>query len=114
MLPGSEWRKLAKLTDKHDEAQTTTEKLDSCFAAIEKGLVGWENMTMPDGQSIPFNSKKVDEILTIQESMELMQALLNQNKTELDKKKSESQSDSNTEQSVAAAQDKPSAKTNPA
>ncbi len=114
LLPGCEWRKLAKLTDAHDEAKSVAEKLDTCYAAIEMGLVDWKNMVTTDGAPIPFDGKKADEILTMAESLDLMQAILDQNKTELDKKKSELQSDSNTGQSVMDAQDKPNAKTNPA
>jgi len=111
-LTGRKWKEVANLSDAFDEAKGGAAMLDLAFDTIKVALIGWKNLTNSKGEDIPFNLNELDNILTMTEATELMQAAVSQNVTVEDKKKLESQSDSSTEQSAATVQAPQSAKIN--
>lgn len=59
---------------------------------IRTALVGWTNITGLDGNAIPFDLEKIEDVLTIDECFELMRRLIRAGSlSKEDKKKSESQ-----------------------
>jgi hypothetical protein len=111
-LTGRKWKEVANLSDSFESASGGAAMLDLAFDTIKIALVGWKNLTNSKGEEIPFNLNELDNILTMTEATELMQAAVSQNVTVDDKKKLESQSDSSTEQSAVIVQAPQSAKIN--
>jgi len=114
-LSKSQWLELASLNESLTSASTIQESSDVVTKITEVGLVGWENMIDPEtGKEIPFDLSIVDDILTAGEAAELMMHIVSQVPSAEDKKKSDSQSHSDTEESAATAKGQENAKTSPA
>ena len=114
-LSKSQWLGIASLNESLTSASTIQESADVVTKITEVGLVGWENMIDPKtGKEIPFDLSIVGDILTAGESAELMMRIVSQVPSAEDKKKCDSQSDSDTEESAATAKDQENAKTSPA
>lgn len=96
----TEWEKIAKLNDEFETSTEASQMIDLAFKVIEKTLCGWRNMKPPSGNEINFNFKKLKDMVTLAEATELMQAAVSQRPTVADKKKLDSQSESNTDKSV--------------
>ena len=111
-LTGRRWKEVANLSDSFEDAKGGAAMLDLAFKLIKVGLIGWKNLTNPKGDEIPFDLDELDDILTMSEATEMMQAVVSQGVTVEDKKKLESQSDSNTERSAETVQAPQSAKIN--
>jgi len=86
-LSATEWQQITKLSDKFDQLSNTEKMLNLAFEVIEKIMVGWEKMIMPDGKKIPFDLAKLQSMVTLQEATELMQAAISQRPNIDDKKK---------------------------
>lgn len=80
------WREIAALSDTFDASANSTESLDVVDKILAVGVIGWENVN-ENGAPIKFSLDKLDEILTVSESIELMMAIVNQSPTIDDKKK---------------------------
>jgi len=111
-LSGRKWKEIARLNDDFDESDDSCAMLDMAYKMLKVGLVNWKNLTGPKGEVIPFDLDKLEDILTMNETIELMRAITSQGVTVDDKKKLESQSGSNTEQSAQVVQAPQSAKIN--
>jgi len=111
-LTGRKWKQVANLSDEFESANSGADMLDLAFDAIKISLIGWKNLTDPQGNEIPFDLSILDDILTMTEATELMQAVVSQNVTVDDKKKLESQSGSNMEPSALIVEAPQSAKIN--
>lgn len=108
-LSSRKWRELARLSDKFDKDTAGDEgdaAMDAVFEAIKMALVGWRNMTWPDGKEVEFDPDKLEDILMPDEAIELMQAAVSQLPTAEDKKKLDSRSTSSTDRSARTAKDK--------
>lgn len=103
-LSGRKWKKIAELSDAFDDSKNSFDTINLAFDAIRVGLTGWRNMIDPSGTEIPYDPKLLDEILTPDEAVELMQAAVSQGPSLEDKKKLDLPSDSDTEKSVEAAE----------
>ena len=106
-----EWEEIAVLNDKFESSLNTGEMINLAFEVIEKTLCDWRNMKTVSGKVIPYNPEKLKSMVTLQEATELMQAAVSQTPSLEDKKKSDSQSDSNTAKSAKAVKAQPNAQT---
>lgn len=102
-LSNREWKQVAKTTDKLSELRK--EGLDNMLTSIEEGLkvglVDWKNIKDRDGNSIPYDPARLDDIIIQAEMFELLFAV--RDKTclgYLDKKKLESALPSSMDKSV--------------
>jgi hypothetical protein len=99
-LSSRKWREVAKLSDTFDKDDAGNAAIDAVFEAIQKTLAGWRNMIEPNGKEIEFDAKKLEDIVTPAEAMELLRASVSQMPTVEDKKKLDSQSTSSTARSA--------------
>jgi hypothetical protein len=102
-LNGREWLKLARLSDEFETSNKGDNTLQLVFKAIRISLIGWGNMIDIDGQEIPYDPAKLEDILIPSEAAELMQAAVAQLPSFDDKKKSISPLESSTDSSVKDA-----------
>lgn len=110
-LSSRKWKEMARLSDAFDKDDSGETAIDTVFKAIGMSLVGWRNMTDPDGSEIAFDAESLDDIVTPAEALELMQAAVSQLPTPEDKKKLGSPSPSTTAKSAKTAKGRRTAKT---
>ena len=109
-----QYRKVSETDETVGQASNGSEAIGRLLKAIEVGLVGWEHVSDKDGQPIPFSMDALEDVVTIPEARELLHyCLISGRLATEDKKKSESESSSNTESSAKSA-DQESASTAPA
>lgn len=112
-LTGIQWRKLATLQDDIEDCDSGADAVDRVYEAVATGLIGWGNMIDSDNNFISFNINKLQEIVGPIEAQELIQRILMQTPNAEDKKKLDSPSDLNTEESAKIARESKSAETFP-
>ena len=114
-LTARQWGKVCETHNGLESFKSDAEALEKVFGACRIGLVGWENITNPDGGGqMPFDADKLEEVLGISEASELMTMIRASGILGADcKKKFDSLSDSDTEQSAGTAPGPKTAKTNP-
>jgi hypothetical protein len=112
-LSSRKWKELTRLADGFETNKSGAGAIDSVFSVIRMVLVGWRNMTGPDGKEIPYNPDEIDDLVTPAEAMELMMAAERQVPGIEDKKKLGSPSHSSTGRSAKNAKERQSAKTSP-
>ncbi len=104
------------LWDGIDSQDNNAEAIDMGYRAALIGMEGWENVKNRLGKPIEFapGIEGIKGIMGMAEVMELVVKVMNETRVQAaDKKKSDSQSDSDTEQSARNALEQPSAKTSP-
>ena len=109
-----EWEIIAGLNDKFEASTDSPEMIKLVFSVITQTLCGWRKMVTPSGETISYNPDKLKSMVSLAEATELMQAAVSQRPTPSDKKKSDSQSPSSTDNSAKGAPARTSAKTGPA
>lgn len=103
-LTCEEYRQIGEVQDTLDQCKNTAEVMDKIFQAASMNLVGWENMTDANGNSLLFAIDKLESIVTMPEMQELIvKQLKSQNITPDEKKSSELQPELNLEQSAVNA-----------
>ena len=108
-----QWKEAAKLNDQYDATKEAGELFDLAFQVIRKVLCNWRNMKEAGGKVIPYDPKKLDTLLSLQETTELMMRAVDQGPTVEDKKKLDLPLDSSTAKSAKTAKARQSAKTDP-
>lgn len=112
-LTGRQWFRVAQVQEELPESKNMARVMDLVFNAARIGLVGWENITGLDGKPIEFDPDKLEDVLTLVEAQELVVALESEGSLGSQyKKKLDSLSHTETEQSASDAPGQPSAKTN--
>ena len=112
-LTGLEQMELAQTMDAlEDTCQTGRQAFEKVFDQAAIKLVGWTNMRNAKGGMVPFDAKKLAAVIGMTEAQELIQELLSQRPSALDKKKFDSQSASSSAESVKPAKGRANAKTN--
>ena len=86
-------REMYKLLDKFDEvvaAGVIDDTFDEAFRQLADRLVGWKNISL-NGQPCPFDLEKLEDVITLEESIEILGLIRsNQYVQEGEKKSSES------------------------
>lgn len=95
-LSGRQQREVLQTKNDLDKGKEL-EKFDGVFATVESYLVGWENI------DIEYAPGELIEVVGYMQAMELLGSLVYQRPSDEDKKKSKSQSGSDTEKSVPPA-----------
>ena len=91
-----EWEDVANLDKQFGSTEDSQAMVDMALDIVKRSLVGWRNMVTPNGGKIAFNLKKLKNIISLPEAMELMQAVVAQMPSFEDKKKLDLPSPSNT------------------
>jgi len=100
-LTGRQWREIARRQDELDDISAGADVADLTYESAQTGLVDWRNMIDPaTGESIAFDSDRLDDVVGVIEAQELIAKLLRQLPNREDKKKCVSPSDSATEPSA--------------
>ena len=106
-LTGRQWRAVARRQDELEGLGSGEAVADATYESAKTGLVGWENMTTPvdtryvaAGGDFPFDPDNLEDVIGLVEAQELIAKLLRQIPDAADKKKLESPSVSDSEQSV--------------
>lgn len=69
-------RELIAAMDGLRNADDAATQIDAATAAMQACITGWENMVDPDtGQPIPFSSDALADVLSLEEMIEIMNAL---------------------------------------
>lgn len=97
-LTGRQQRDLLQLKEEMDKGNEL-EKFNEIFVAVESYLVGWENIDVEYGKG------QLIEVINWDQCIWLMSSLVYQRPSVADKKKSKSQSPSDTEKSALPAQE---------
>jgi len=111
-----QWSELAKIHEVFKTTDDNESMLEAASDIVKKGLVSWSGWKANDNELVAYNERTaiefLDDALTLNEFIELMIAVIQQGVTDEDKKKSNSQSDLNTESSktVKTVQDNDNAK----
>lgn len=104
-LTGRQQTQMMELYDSIQDSNSPLQNIKKSFGLASLFLIGWENITTPGGEAIPFDTARLDEVCSVLEVMELSQKVMfGQTLDVLDKKKSESLLDSDTAESVNPAQ----------
>jgi hypothetical protein len=80
-LSARKWQELTRTEEAFDQSENAPDMVDHVLSIVEAGVVGWSNM------NDQFDKTKFGEILTIDELMELKEAVMAQTPTAEDKKK---------------------------
>lgn len=95
VLSTAKWRKVIEMDSRLADIEGDLEQLNIIFEVIQFGVIGWRNMSIGNSQ-LPYNRDNLEDVLTLPEAAELMQAVVAQGITIEDKKKLEPQSPSAT------------------
>lgn len=76
-LTGKQMRAVAAVYDSVDEASTAGEAVDGLFSALRQVVAGWRHMATPEGDELPFDPDRLEELLTPAEAFELLGAAMN-------------------------------------
>lgn len=110
-LTGLEQMDLAQKMDDIEMSGTGKEAVRKVFELAATHMTGWTNIRDKKGAIVTFDPKKLSSIMGLSEAQELIQKLLLQSPSVMDKKKLDSQSESNTAKSAKTAKGQESAKT---
>ncbi len=102
VLTVRQWRELSKRNAELTAIVGEEKAADHEVETLKTHLLGWENMTGPGSNEIPFDTDRVEEFLTLFEIIELNQALLLARPDFLKKHSSDSPSPSSSESSKTA------------
>jgi hypothetical protein len=113
-----QWRIIAGFRDRLEELKKdTSATLDKAMGELIKtattNLVRWVNMIDLQGNPVPFDIEKFEDIVGLAEANELIFKLEDYRLLPVDKKKLDLLSDCGTEASAKDAKDQQNAKTNP-
>jgi hypothetical protein len=88
-LTGRQQRELSGMLEKLSLSDSVADpaQLDVAFDAAFRFCDGWENITGPDGQPLPFSKENFFDLLAFQEVMELINRLFTDYPSIADKKK---------------------------
>lgn len=104
VLTVNKFQEFAEVFDKIVAVSSGAEIVKEAIEKVKYGIIGWKNFIL-SGKEIPFDVDKIEELLTMDEIIELMTAMLSkQTLTIEDKKKLGSQSQSDTVKAAATVQ----------
>lgn len=98
-----EWENIAKLDDEFQKATEAKKMIELALQVIGLTLDGWRNMKKPGGKEIPYDTKELKGLLSMNEVTELMIAAVAQRPGIEDKKKLDSPSQCSSEKSAKTA-----------
>lgn len=104
-LTGRQWRQLGEKYDSLEDIDGTADCADLIYECVLMFMVGWENMKDREGKDIPFDPSKIEDIIGMAETQELINRVLRYTPDFTDKKKFDSPSPSDTEPSVKNAEE---------
>ena len=104
-LTGRQQRQMLSIYESIDDGNAQADNISKAFDMASMFLRGWEHITHPDtGEPMEFDPKRLDEVCSVLEAMELSQRVMfGQTLDLMDKKKLDSPSESDTADSVKPA-----------